>query len=95
MVAEPAQIAGLGQDRQGVDRTDTGDHAQELIIAVRRQRVMGDPLDLYETACASIALPIDEDSTAVTMFRMVISQARTLIQQRNEIEPIPGIMRRS
>lgn len=44
--------------------------------------------DIYETACASIALPIDEDSTAVTMFRMVIAQARTLIQQRNEIERI-------
>ncbi|ALC12677.1 transposase [Sphingopyxis sp. 113P3] len=44
--------------------------------------------DIYETACASIALPIDEDSTAVTMFRMVIAQARTLIRQRNEIERI-------
>jgi len=44
--------------------------------------------DIYETACASIALPIEEDSTAVTMFRMVIAQARTLIQQRNEIERI-------
>lgn len=44
--------------------------------------------DIYETACASIALPVDEDSTAVAMFRMVIAQARTLIQQRNEIERI-------
>ena len=44
--------------------------------------------DIYETACASIALPIDEDSTAIMMFRMVIAQARTLIQQRNEIERI-------
>jgi len=44
--------------------------------------------DIYETACASIALPIDVESTAVTMFRMVIAQARTLIQQRNEIEHI-------
>jgi transposase len=44
--------------------------------------------DIYETACASIALPIGEDSTAITMFRMVIAQARTLIQQRNEIERI-------
>ena len=44
--------------------------------------------DIYETACASIALPMDEHSAAVTMFRMVIAQARTLIQQRNEIERI-------
>src|SRR3546814_13543582 len=35
-----------------------------------------------------MALPIDEDSTAVKMFRMVIAQARTLIRQRNEIERI-------
>ena len=44
--------------------------------------------DIYETACASMALPIDEDSTAITMFRMVVAQARALIQQRNEIERI-------
>ena len=44
--------------------------------------------DIYETACSSIALPIDEHSAAVTMFRMVIAQARTLIRQRNEIERI-------
>ena len=44
--------------------------------------------DIYETACASIALPIDADATAITMFRMVVAQARTLIQQRNEIERI-------
>jgi len=44
--------------------------------------------DIYETACASIALPIDEDSTAITMFRMVIAQTRALIQLRNEIERI-------
>src|SRR3546814_17938039 len=35
-----------------------------------------------------MALPIDEDSTAVKMFRMVIAQARTLIRQRNGIERI-------
>jgi len=46
MVAETPQVTGLGQDRQGVDRPDAGDHTQELIIAVRRQRVMGNPLDL-------------------------------------------------
>ena len=44
--------------------------------------------DIYETASASIALPMDEDFTAITMFRMVVAQARTLIQQRNEIERI-------
>jgi transposase len=44
--------------------------------------------DIYETACASMALPVEEDSAAITMFRMVIAQARSLIHQRNEIERI-------
>lgn len=52
---------------------------------VSKSRVVN---DIYETACSSIALPIDEHSAAVTMFRMVIAQARTLIRQRNEIERI-------
>lgn len=42
--------------------------------------------DIYETAEASIALPIDEASVAISMFRMVIVQARSLIRQRDEIE---------
>ncbi|API59201.1 IS110 family transposase (plasmid) [Tardibacter chloracetimidivorans] len=42
--------------------------------------------DIYETACASVALPVDEDSIAIAMFRMVIAQARSLIRQRDEIE---------
>ena len=41
--------------------------------------------DIYETACASVALPVDEDSVAITMFRMVIAQARSLIRQRDEM----------
>ena len=42
--------------------------------------------DIYETACASVALPVPEDSAAITMFRMVIAQGRSLIHQRDEIE---------
>lgn len=42
--------------------------------------------DIYETACASVALPVDEASVAIAMFRMVIAQARSLIRQRDEIE---------
>jgi transposase len=44
--------------------------------------------DIYETARASMALPVDEDSVAIAMFRMVIAQARSLIRQRNEIEQL-------
>jgi hypothetical protein len=42
--------------------------------------------DIYETASASTALPVPEDSAAITMFRMVIAQGRSLIHQRDEIE---------
>ena len=33
-----------------------------------------------------MALPVPEDSAAITMFRMVIAQRRSLIHQRDEIE---------
>lgn len=42
--------------------------------------------DVYETACSSVALPVPEDSVAITMFRMVIAQGRSLVHQRDEIE---------
>lgn len=42
--------------------------------------------DIYKTVSASAALPVPEDSAAITMFRMVIAQGRSLIQQRDEIE---------
>lgn len=45
--------------------------------------------DIYETASASTALPVPEDSAAITMFRMVIAQGRSLIHQRDEIERLP------
>lgn len=44
--------------------------------------------DIYETACASVALPVPLDSAAVTMFRMIIAQGRSLIRQRDEIEQL-------
>ncbi len=36
--------------------------------------------DIYATATSSIALPVPLDSAAITMFRMVIADARSLIQ---------------
>jgi transposase len=50
---------------------------------VSKQRLLG---DIYETAQTSIALPIPPDGPAVRMFRLVIAEARSLIQQRNTIE---------
>ena len=63
----PGSIASIG-------REDFTEQVWPLIgRKVSKARVVN---DIYETACASMALPIDEDSTAVTMFRMV-AQART------------------
>ena len=44
--------------------------------------------DIFETACSSVALPIAEDAVAVSMFRMIIGQGRSLIRERNRIEQI-------
>lgn len=50
---------------------------------VAKARLLG---DIYETAANSIGLPIPVDGPAVAMFRMIIAQARDLIQQRDAIE---------
>ena len=50
---------------------------------VSKARLLG---DIYETARASIGLPVDAESSAVAMFRMVIAEGRSLIRQRDEIE---------
>lgn len=50
---------------------------------VSKARLLG---DIYETAQASIGLPVATDSAAVAMFRLVIAQGRSLIRQRDAIE---------
>lgn len=50
---------------------------------VSKARLLG---DIYETAQSSIGLPVELDSPAIAMFRLVIAEGRSLIQQRNEIE---------
>ena len=42
--------------------------------------------DIYETARTSVGLPVDPDSDAIRMFRMVLAEGRSLTRQRNEIE---------
>src|SRR6478609_3712944 len=42
--------------------------------------------DIYETARSSTALPVAEGSAAITMFRMVLAEARSLVRQRDQIE---------
>src|SRR3954471_3776060 len=50
---------------------------------VAKERLLG---DIYEAARASIGLPIPIDAPAVRLFRLVIAEARSLIEQRNALE---------
>jgi transposase len=52
---------------------------------VAKARLLG---DIYETARSSIALPIAPDAPAITVFRLVIAEARHLIGQRDTIEQL-------
>jgi transposase len=42
--------------------------------------------DVYETASVSVGLPVEPDSDAIRIFRMVLGEGRSLIAQRNKIE---------
>ena len=42
--------------------------------------------DIYETAGSSIGLPLERDSPAIAMFRMMLTEGRSLIRQRDAIE---------
>ena len=50
---------------------------------VSKERLLN---DIYETAKASIGLPLPSDAPAIRMFRMVVAEARSLMRQREEIE---------
>lgn len=50
---------------------------------VSKERLLS---DIYQTAKTSVGLPVAEDSDAVRMFRLVLSEGRSLIAQRNQIE---------
>ncbi len=42
--------------------------------------------DFYNTACRSIAIPVEEDSSAIAMFRLILQQHIHLCRKRQEIE---------
>jgi transposase len=48
--------------------------------------------DIYETARSSTALPVAESSAAITMLRLVLAEARSLIRQRDQIEKLAHAM---
>lgn len=50
---------------------------------VSKERLL---LDIYETAVTSVGLPVDVDSDAIKMFRMVLAEGRSLVRQRQIIE---------
>jgi transposase len=50
---------------------------------VSKERLLA---DIYETAAASVGLPVEPDSDAIAMFRLVLAEGRSLIAQRNVIE---------
>jgi transposase len=50
---------------------------------VSKERLLS---DIYDTAASSVGLPVEPDSDAVAMFRMVLAEGRGLIEQRNRIE---------
>lgn len=50
---------------------------------VSKARLLG---DIYETAASSMGLPVPLNSAAITMFRLVLAEGRSLIRQRDLIE---------
>jgi len=50
---------------------------------VSKERLLS---DIYATAAGSVGLPMQPDSDAVRMFRLVLAEGRSLVRQRNEIE---------
>jgi transposase len=60
------------------------DEAWEVVgRKVSKARLLG---DIYETARTSIGLPVPMESPALSMFRMVLAEGRSLIRQRDTIE---------
>ncbi len=50
---------------------------------VAKERLLA---DIYETSKVSVGLPVGLDSDAISMFRLVLGEGRSLIAQRNQIE---------
>ncbi len=50
---------------------------------VSKERLLS---DIYATAAGSVGLPVQPNSDAVRMFRLVLAEGRSLVRQRNEIE---------
>src|SRR5205085_5184811 len=73
----PASVTALAKDAFVAEAWDV------IGRKVSKARLLG---DIYETACTSAALPVPLDSAAIAMFRLVLAEARNLVQQRDVIE---------
>ncbi|MEP2392831.1 IS110 family RNA-guided transposase [Sulfitobacter dubius] len=73
----PHIISTMGMDAFTTDAWDVVGRkvSKDRLIAV-----------IYETAKSSVGLPVAPDSDAITMFRLVLGEGRSLIAQRNQIE---------
>ncbi|MEX3313760.1 IS110 family transposase [Sulfitobacter sp. PS-8MA] len=61
----------------------TADAWEVIGRKVAKERLLA---DIYETAKSSVGLPVASDSDAISMFRLVLGEGRSLIAQRNQIE---------
>jgi transposase len=57
---------------------------------VSKERLLS---DIYDTAASSVGLPVGPDSDAMRMFRMVLAEGRSLIEQREIVEAILYLLR--
>ncbi|SNT76963.1 IS110 family transposase [Paracoccus seriniphilus] len=73
----PTMITAMSQE------TFIADAWQVVGRKVAKERLLS---DIYATAVNSVGLPVEPDSDAVRMFRLVLSEGRSLVRQRNEIE---------
>jgi len=73
----PHFIASMGKEAFIADAWET------VGRRVSKERLLA---DVYETASVSVGLPVEPDSDAIRMFRMILGEGRSLIAQRNKIE---------
>jgi transposase len=73
----PHFITAMGKDAFTSDAWDV------IGRKVAKERLLA---DIYETAKSSVGLPVTSNSDAISMFRLVLGEGRSLIAQRNQIE---------
>ena len=73
----PHIITAMGMDAFTTDAWDV------VGRKVAKERLLA---DIYETAKSSVGLSVAPDSDAISMFRLVLGEGRSLIAQRNQIE---------